>query len=450
MAQTGLVSVGIVAAICVGTGAAYLSISKLREPAAVEAARAPVAAPKAEIVPAAPSAPPPAAPAGAAPAASAAAPGVEAASEQPAPDQPVPDQPGVTSPAPEQPAAAPPAAAPLRAGPPPPRFDVVRVDMEGDAVLAGRARPGAEVEVLLDEEVVAKVTASARGEFVAFADVPADAKTRRLRLRSVALGVPAESPDEILILGAAAVGETPGPAAPVESAAAPDAAAVLPPPGDAPAVAADPDPEAAHAGEEGAPPAAADAASPPVIARAGPDGVEIVQAPRAPSDEVTLDAVAYDEAGEVVMAGRGDPGAFARIYADGAALADAPIGADGAWKVTVSKLSAPGAYTLRVDELTAEGRVTSRVESPFLRESPEKALALSAASQVVVQPGANLWRIAEGRYGTGARFTVIYEANRDRIRDPNLIFPGQLFDLPDAAGPAADASSEGRPPAPRP
>ena len=35
--------------------------------------------------------------------------------------------------------------------------------------------------------------------------------------------------------------------------------------------------------------------------------------------------------------------------------------------------------------------------------------------------------------GAGTRYTLIYQANRDSIRDPDLIYPGQIFRLPDAA-----------------
>jgi nucleoid-associated protein YgaU len=48
-----------------------------------------------------------------------------------------------------------------------------------------------------------------------------------------------------------------------------------------------------------------------------------------------------------------------------------------------------------------------------------------------VQPGNNLWRIAERSFGAGLRYTEIYQANRARIRDPNLIYPGQIFAVPE-------------------
>jgi nucleoid-associated protein YgaU len=49
---------------------------------------------------------------------------------------------------------------------------------------------------------------------------------------------------------------------------------------------------------------------------------------------------------------------------------------------------------------------------------------------MVVSPGDTLWRISRVTYGAGARYPVVYKANRVRIRDPNRIFPGQIFVLP--------------------
>ena len=51
---------------------------------------------------------------------------------------------------------------------------------------------------------------------------------------------------------------------------------------------------------------------------------------------------------------------------------------------------------------------------------------------MVVQPGANLWRIARDTYGRGIRYTVIYRANQDQLRSPDRIFPGQVLAVPPA------------------
>jgi nucleoid-associated protein YgaU len=85
---------------------------------------------------------------------------------------------------------------------------------------------------------------------------------------------------------------------------------------------------------------------------------------------------------------------------------------------------AVGRRTVRVDQLDAAGSVTSRLEVPFER------LTLARPGVVTIVRGDNLWNIARNRYGDGTRYTVIYEANKGQIRDPNLIYPGQVFVVP--------------------
>ena len=62
-------------------------------------------------------------------------------------------------------------------------------------------------------------------------------------------------------------------------------------------------------------------------------------------------------------------------------------------------------------------------------------MAASRTGQVVIQPGNNLWRISRVIYGRGVEYSVIYEANRDQIRDPDLIYPGQIFTTPGVVPP---------------
>jgi nucleoid-associated protein YgaU len=177
----------------------------------------------------------------------------------------------------------------------------------------------------------------------------------------------------------------------------------------------------------------------PTILKTSSQGVEVLQsAPLAPGD-VALDAISYDEAGEVLLAGRGDEDAHVRVYLDNAPLTTTPVDGDGRWQVELPQVDT-GTYTLRVDQLDEQGDVTARVESPFLRESPQ-ALQQAAQSQpeteaapirsITVQPGHSLWRISRERYGDGTLYVALFKANRDKIRDPDLIYPGQIFDLPE-------------------
>jgi len=97
-----------------------------------------------------------------------------------------------------------------------------------------------------------------------------------------------------------------------------------------------------------------------------------------------------------------------------------------------SRRCSPVTETHRAVESPILGRwrhaVTRHHESPFARAEP--VVAQEGDTVVVVQPGASLWRIARHSYGTGMRYTVIYEANRTQIRNPDLIYPGQVFVVP--------------------
>jgi nucleoid-associated protein YgaU len=57
----------------------------------------------------------------------------------------------------------------------------------------------------------------------------------------------------------------------------------------------------------------------------------------------------------------------------------------------------------------------------------------SKIATTVVSRGDSLWRISRITYGAGMRYAVVYKANRDQIRNPDRIYPGQLFVLPKRA-----------------
>jgi nucleoid-associated protein YgaU len=91
---------------------------------------------------------------------------------------------------------------------------------------------------------------------------------------------------------------------------------------------------------------------------------------------------------------------------------------------------------------------------PVLPDAPQPALAAGADSSIptlravqvgdpgdnrfvsgkaIIRHGDNLWTIAKRIYGAGLKYTTIYEANADQIRNPHWIYPGQVFDIPKAA-----------------
>jgi nucleoid-associated protein YgaU len=297
-----------------------------------------------------------------------------------------------TRPAPQPVVAAPSLPAPAAAAMPPapaaaatlPSFDIVRVDPQGQAVIAGRAMPGDRVRVLDGDKPIGEVTADAHGEWVLVPDAPIAPGSRQLSLEATGLeGGPARRSDDVVALSV-----TP----PVSGARGPSTLAVLLP---------------------------GDAHKP----------ARVLQQP-APAPEgqgLALDTAQYGAHDRLVLAGHADPGARLNIYAGDRLLGTATADPAGKWSLTAPGRQGAGGFELRLDELAADGTVARRIAAPF---EPPAATALADRTTYVVQHGNSLWLIARQIYGEGVRYTAIYTANRDQIRDPNRIYPGQLFKMP--------------------
>lgn len=397
-------------------------------------------------------------------------------------------------------------AAETPAPPAPPSISTFRLDPDGQMLVAGRAEPGWDTSILIDDVVQASFRPEASGEFVQFLEIDSSDQPRVLRLamRSPE-GEDISSDDEIIIapvarpepeqLAAAESAEPqesaevetahaePDEEAPTEAAAQTQADASQSAP--APEAPATPEPEVAVATEASAPepqqPAEAadvemasvepdadtsaealtgndtqagttetvstpDETEPPeaqsapaqAVLLSNASGVKVIQPP-VPGEAspevmstVALDAITYSDEGEVQLTGRAAGEGFVRVYLDNAPVTTSRIEEDGGWRTELPQVDT-GLYTLRVDEVDADGNVTSRVETPFKREEPEIVAEQTETAKVravTVQPGNTLWAISRDRYGDGILYVRIFEANRDRIRDPDLIYPGQVFDIP--------------------
>lgn len=322
-----------------------------------------------------------------------------------------------------------------------PTFDVVRVDPAGNALIAGRAKPGSKVRIELDGEEIEVAMPDATGNFVALFNVGQ-----------------LEAPSAVALIETDEDGQT----------TTSEQVVVLSPPANPEPEISDEAPEAATALADVAAPEIADApeatgalgvtqtgrASPglgggdpvtpsaPSVIVADSTGVRVVQgreeAPEV-ADNVVIDAITYDDGGEVVLSGRAPGESFVRIYVDNRPVEVGTVGADGQWRAELPSVDT-GTYTLRVDQVDAEGAVLSRVETPFRREPAEaiRELAVGRAELeekpllelITVQPGNTLWEISNQAYGDGTFFVKLFEANAEKIRDPNLIYPGQVFSIP--------------------
>jgi len=98
--------------------------------------------------------------------------------------------------------------------------------------------------------------------------------------------------------------------------------------------------------------------------------------------------------------------------------------------VTASVPLPPGA-SKRTDMAAAQPSEGAGIMASVLPEGGSPAtVVVPKIATTTVSRGDNLWRLSRVTYGAGTRYAVIYKANRDQIRDPNRIYPGQIFVLP--------------------
>jgi hypothetical protein len=169
----------------------------------------------------------------------------------------------------------------------------------------------------------------------------------------------------------------------------------------------------------------------PLLVKPESGGVTLLQPAAAePASGIVLDRITYSEQGDLVAAGRGRPGAIVRIYANAVFVEEIRCDDDGEWQIKIASDVATTALLLRFDEVDANGLVLSRVETPF-EYSPLVTAHELHDRKIVVQKGDYLWKFAEQHYGAGWRYSVIFSANADLIRDPDLIYPGQIFTVPE-------------------
>ncbi|WP_407181235.1 LysM peptidoglycan-binding domain-containing protein [Bradyrhizobium sp. STM 3562] len=302
-----------------------------------------------------------------------------------------------------------------------PEFDIVRVERTGEAVVAGRAAPGATVELLRNGEPFDRAVAGQSGQF---AMVPPALPPGTYSLTLRARGADGK---EVFSNQSVAVALEPS------------------------------------------------SNDQPMVALMAPDKPTVVlsqslaQAP----DKVAVEAVDIEPNGKLHVSGRARPGAAVRLYLNDSFAASATAGADGHLAVTINEGLAPGNYRVRLDEVEASsGKVTARAEVPLsvpdavqtasvpaqptVSSRPQSGATIrrphlaaavatvapdTAARSAVVAPktatvtvsrGDTLWRISNRALGAGTRYAVIYKANQKQIRNPNLIYPGQTFVVPAA------------------
>jgi nucleoid-associated protein YgaU len=193
--------------------------------------------------------------------------------------------------------------------------------------------------------------------------------------------------------------------------------------------------------------------------------------PRSPPDAdesvPIFDIARIERTGDAVIAGRAAPGSTVELLRNGERHDRAVVNQSGQFVMVPPRLPA-GNYELTLRSRQPDGKEATSKQSvvvalddatsssgalgssqaqqpsqlgvsklPFATaaavptdEGPQAAAVVPKVGTTVVSRGDSLWRISRVNYGSGMRYAVVYKANRDRIRNPDRIYPGQVFVLP--------------------
>jgi nucleoid-associated protein YgaU len=322
-----------------------------------------------------------------------------------------------------------------------PTFDVLRVEPSGSIVIAGKAAKNATVDLLSGGAVIGTTKSMDSGDFVIALDNPLKPGDYQLVLRSTAPDGTAMTSLETAIVSIPEV-KTGQVLALVEQSGQPSRMITKP-----------------QAVEPAAPtPGQTETAA---VAK----GDKPVAAP-AVKALIAVEAVEI-EGNKIFIAGTAEAGSAVKVYANSDLLGTTKTSPNGRFLLQTVQDLAVGDYIIRADMLGKDGvTVVARAAVPFKREAGERVSAVAPETtvtpgvgtdtstgavapqgdgqdsqtaealknvdgSVIIRRGDNLWRISRRTYGAGMRYTTIYLANKEQIRNPNMIFPGQVFALPD-------------------
>ena len=205
-----------------------------------------------------------------------------------------------------------------------------------------------------------------------------------------------------------------------------------------------------------------------------PPAVAPVPQPGSAMQTPGFDAVTADESGMLVVAGKAEPGSTVIVQNGTGTVGETKADANGDWVITPEKPLPPGAYSLSLLSIEPKTKASRRSAKSFaLTVAPRAPKVAKAPPPAGTQPGSlnaattppgpaaavtakqvasaaptaqaatpeprktaavkrgdTLWKLARRYYGNGLRYGKIAEANKDRIKSPDLIYPKQQLNIP--------------------
>ena len=310
-----------------------------------------------------------------------------------------------------------------------PTFDIIKADNEG-VVIAGHAEKYSNVQIFNGDDLIGEVQANRFGEFVFITDIPLEPGTYELRL--IANGLRSKETATIIVPDSNIANNIIQESAPSENI-----------PSTREALVENTDDTLLN-NSEGNSDVLSDAGNlveaetveeTLIIINDEEGAVERVLQAESNNSEIlklreglSFDALTYTPEEYIKLSGKSQPGSRVEVYFEGRRVGWAITDEDGYWSITLEKLVESGDYVLRFNQYI-DGQLISSIDTPVTQ--PDKTIMESINENTyVVQPGNSLWRISRRYYGRGIMYTLIFKANSSQINDPDLIYPGQIFDIP--------------------
>ena len=257
-------------------------------------------------------------------------------------------------------------------------FDLVRISKDGDLVMAGKSQPFQSIELLDGQGVIAEIVSDANGEWVWFNDFPLESGIKRFKLQyKENLNNKGKSDQTIIVLIDNKYGSKPKVAK---------------------------------------------------LLNSDLENIDLLNLENI-SDGITIDILSYSPSGHIIISGRTLPNNNLKFLKSAKVIGTTKSDENGIWKFTLEGNNLSNEKISVTTNINGEEVILSYSQSE-LKERFENKKFKFVDKKIIVQQGNSLWRIARKALGGGIFYTEIYENNSKKIKNPDLIFPGQVFNIP--------------------
>ncbi len=256
-------------------------------------------------------------------------------------------------------------------------FDIIRITKGGDAVMAGRAFPGKNIQLFDSDKKIADISSDANGEWVWSSETPLNAGTRSFYLIYVdENGNTMKSNNSITVFL--------------------DKSKIT-------------NPLVLKSSNE------------------GKNNSEILNLERI-DHGITLDVVEFSPKKKLMLSGRSAFSNNISIFTNDTLIGTTFAHSNGLWRFESKDEFEFNELNLMIR--TKHQGKNIEVKTQIFANQMKNVDAGLKIKNVIVKPGNSLWRIARKTLGGGILYTEIYKQNINQIQDPDLIFPGQVFGIP--------------------